>query len=522
MNRVSARLRMKRGVARLTIPLVVAGALSVTLFPATAAAVGFGGNPSSLTLQIPGSSVASFQGNFNLGPSFANGTLNAVAAPPVSAQPAGALARVLVGAPPVKRPSTAATVTLATSLTVETPTGSVIGKDVAITAVLRDRLGHVLPDEHVALALDGTEVRSDKTDATGSLTLTIPGKKLDTARDYAILVTFGGSHGYAPSSKTATLTILAAAIQIQTVPALPNMRFTLGTETGTTGPDGVTAVPVPKSGAYQLAADLNPGNSPTATVKASFVRWLDNVYTADRTIDVSGPATYVIGLRVAYRASVRYVDLDGNPVDPTLIQQAQFSTGTGTDDVVLNSQTGAQDVWWTSSTTIHVATMLIPSQVTYRVLSVKIHGTDVVNRGQQAWTPTESGVWTVQLLLYGMTVEARDAVFGTPVSGQLKLTYPDGVAVEQHVSSDGKISFVNLPRGQYQLAMSPAAFSPPTPVALSKAQAATLRVITYADVILWIAALVLVVVLLAVIGRWSLIHARIRRRSRRAAPDAAS
>jgi hypothetical protein len=407
--------------------------------------------------------------------------------------------------------------TVATSLSVEIPTGSAIGRDVTITAVLRNRFGQVLVGEHVSLLLDGVAVKSDKTDTQGSVSLAVPGKKLDTARAYAVQVVFAGSHGLAPSSTSATLTILAAAIQIQTVPPLPNMRFTVGTETGLTGPDGLVALPVPASGTYQVAADLNPDTSPTATVKASFVRWLDNVYTADRTIDVSGPATYTIGLRVAYRATVRYVDLDGNPVDPTIIQQAQFSTGTGTDDVVLNSQTGAGDVWWTSATTIHVSTMLIPSQVTYRVLSVKIHGAQVVNRGQQAWTPTQNGVWTVQLLLYGMTVQARDAVFGTPVSGQLRLTYPDGASIQQHIASDGKIAFSNLPRGQYQLELSPSVFSPPTPVALSRAQAATLRVITYLDVALWVGVLLLVVVVLAVIGRWSYVRARIRRMSRRVA-----
>ncbi len=568
--------RMRRGIAFLTVPLVLAGALTVTLSPAAVAAAYGHNNSTALTLQVPsgsnyGNSVtvgalltdskgkplagetvslavgtsyfthartgfdgkasltipgtvltapgsyllhASFTGNFSLGQSSASATLTVVAPAPTS----GSLSP---GSPPVKRTTTTASATVATSLTVETPTGSVIGKDVAITAVLHYKTGQGLPDERVSLSLDGTEVRSDKTDAQGSVTLIVPGKTLAEARAYAVLVAFNGSHGFAPSTAKATLTVLAAAIQIQTVPALPNMRFTLGNEVAMTGPDGVAALPVPKSGTYQLAADLNPDTSPTATIKASFVRWLDNVYTADRTIDVSGPATYVIGLRIAYRATVQYVDLEGNPIDPTLIDQAQFSTGTGADDVVLNSQTGANDVWWTAASTIHVSTMLIPSQVTYRVLSVKIHGAEVVNRGQQAWAPTQSGVWTVELLLYGMTVQARDAVFGTPVSGKLTLTYPDGVSVEQHLASDGRVTFSNLPRGQYKLSLSPAAFSPPTPVALSRAQDATLRVITYMDVILTLGALILVIVVLAVIGRWSLIRTRLRR-SRRETREPAS
>ena len=247
---------------------------------------------------------------------------------------------------PVLQVRAATTPTLTTAVTVEVPTGSVIGQDVTLAAQLKTRAGQVVAGEHLTLQIDGAPLRTDKTDAQGKIQFVIPGKKLSEARDYPIVVIFGGSRGLTASFANATLTILAAAIQIQTVPPLPNLRFTLGTETALTGPDGIAALPIPKSGTYELTADLNADTSPSATVKASFVRWLDNVYTANRTIDVTGPATYVVGLKVAYRATIKYVDLDGNPVDPTLVDQAQFSTGTGTNDVVLNSQTGAKDVWW--------------------------------------------------------------------------------------------------------------------------------------------------------------------------------
>lgn len=405
----------------------------------------------------------------------------------------------------------AAVVVLPTEITLEVPTGSVLGNDVTIKAQLRTRGGPIIADERLVLLLDGSQVRSDKTDAAGNVSLVIPAKNLTEARSYAVLVTFGGAHGLAPSSATATLTILAAAIQIRTVPPLPNLRFTLGTETALTGPDGVAALPVPKTGAYQLTSDLNPDTSATATVKASFVRWLDNVYTANRTIDVVGPATFVMGVRVAYRASVQYVGLDNQPVDPTLVNQARFSTGTGTDDIVLNSQVGAKDVWWTAASAVRFGTQLTASNTQYRALSVNIHGAEVVNRGQQAWTPTENGVWTIQVLLYSMTVQTRDAIFGTPVSGQLKLIYPDGLAVEQRVDSSGKVTFENLPRGQYQLALGAVAYSPPAPVALSKIQESTLRVITYMDVALVVGTLILIMTL--AIARWVILSRRMRRKA---------
>ena len=142
-----------------------------------------------------------------------------------------------------------------------------------------------------------------------------------------------------------------------------------------------------------------------------------------------------------------------------------------------------------------------------------IHGAEVINRGQQSWTPTQNGTWTIQVLLYGMTVQTRDALFGSPVSGKLLLTYPDGFVTTQPVGSDGTVTFSDLPRGQYQLKLETSALSPPTPVALSKPQSATLRVITYRDIGLVVGGLLAVTFLLALIGRWSLIKGRSRRRA---------
>jgi hypothetical protein len=421
--------------------------------------------------------------------------------------------------PPLPKPQI--TKGSATYISLEVPTGSVIGKDVVIVAILRDRVGGRIANQHLSLYLDGQQIRSDRTDAHGQISFTVLGKRLDQARAYQIGVLFGGSHGWAGSTVVGKMTILTAAIQILTVPPLPGLRFTLGNVAAVTGPDGVAAVPVPQSGSYQLSADLN-AETTDPSIKASFVRWLDNVFTANRTIDVTGPATYSIGLRVAYRASVKFVDLENEPVDPSLVEQAQFSTGTGTDDVILNQQTGAADVWWTAATTIHVSNALVTSPITYRVLSVKIHGAEVVNRGQQSWTPTQNGVWTIQVLLYGMTVQTRDALFGTPVSGKLQLTYPDGFVETQPIGGGGTVTFTDLPRGEYQLKLASSALTPPTPVALSKPQTATLKVITLTDIAVVVGGVVGAILVLALIGRWSILRSKGRKRSpsRAAGPTA--
>ncbi len=440
------------------------------------------------------------------------GTPLRAAAAPAPAAPLASQARASLGSNGLT--TEFASYATSTYIRLTVPTDTVLGTPVTIGAVLRSgSSGAPIANQHLTLSLDGQAVRSDRTDSHGSITFAIQGKKLATAGPHTILVTFAGSHGWAASKATAKLTVLTAAVQIVSVPALAGIRFTLGGNSATTGFDGVAALPVPQAGTYQLTMDLN-ANTGDPSAKASFVRWLDNVYTANRTIDVSGPATYSVGIRVAYRASVRYVDLDNKPVDPSLIQSAQFSTGTGQGDLVLDSQTKATEVWWTAASIARIGSQLVASQVTYRVISVKIHGADVVNRGQQSWIPTENGTWTIQLLLYPMKVQTRDAVFGTPVSGNLQLTYPDGTKVYSQVASDGTTSFTDLPRGQYQLSLHPAAISPPSSVALSRPQAAILRVITFLDVALGAGLMVAIVIVLFFIGRGS--HILRRRREKQA------
>ena len=151
--------------------------------------------------------------------------------------------------------------------------------------------------------------------------------------------------------------------------------------------------------------------------------------------------------------------------------------------------------------------------MTYRVLSVKMHGADVVNRGQQSWTPTENGTWTVQVLLYGLTVRTQDALLGGSVSGKMELTYPNGDVTSKSVGSDGTVVFDNLPRGVYKLSLG-SSLTPPTQVALSRPQTATLRVISYIDLGLVLGFGLAIVVMLVIIGRWSLVTRRLRRKRR--------
>jgi hypothetical protein len=338
-----------------------------------------------------------------------------------------------------------------TSVSLALPSDSPLGSDITVSATLKNASGKPMTGEHLALWLEDAQLKTEVTDATGTATFTISGRKLDQARTYAVRAVYSGSHGYLASLANSVLTIITAAIEIRTVPPLSGVAFVLGGTAALTGPDGVAALPVPASGTYKLLTDLNPDPSGRTPVKASFVRWGDNVLTADRTIVVNGPATYVIGLRIADLARIRYVDMDGRTLDPAIVEQAQFTAADGTQ-LAINSQTGTGEFWLTASqSTGAPGDSLTAAPVTYRAVSAKVHGLEALDTDQQSWTPSQGGTWTVRLALYELSVRTQDAVTGAAVSGKVSLALPNGDSMVAATTGDGTATFAALPAGRYRV-----------------------------------------------------------------------
>ena len=139
-------------------------------------------------------------------------------------------------------------------------------------------------------------------------------------------------------------------------------------------------------------------------------------------------------------------------------------------------------MWLDAGTAVKQLDTLTASPRTWRLLEVQMAGTNVVNRGQQRITPAPGATWTVELLLYDLQVQARDAIFGNAIGGELSLVYPDGSVRVTQLGKDGSgIDYPQLPRGDYTLRLKVAGLGAPTPVALSRDQTAVIRVITYLD-----------------------------------------
>ena len=202
------------------------------------------------------------------------------------------------------------------------------------------------------------------------------------------------------------------------------------------------------------------------------------MYVPTRTISIQGDATYTLGLRTAYKTSVHFVDLAGAAVDPALIGRVRFTSSTG-GEVVLTS---FGDSWWEAGTAVARTGGLQPSPTLWRLAEVDMAGTNVVNQGQQAFNPTIDGNWTISLLLYDLDVRAEDALTGGALGGSVDLVYPDSSTRRQPVGPDGSAHFTALPRGSYSVKVNASGVTPPTPVALSRSQSASIRVISYLDI----------------------------------------
>jgi hypothetical protein len=362
------------------------------------------------------------------------------------------------------------------SLSITAPQAATIGTEVIVPATIRRRDNVAPTGLRVALYIGGHYIQSEHADTLGHVAFRVRGVNTQVAGKYAIEARFDGARGLAPARVATTMVLRPAHIKIATVPAVVGLPVMLGTQSVSTGTDGIAEFDVSRVGNLSLDPLVNQTTDPSTRV--SFGRWSDSVYVPTRTISIQGDATYTLGLRTAYKTSVHFVDLAGAAVDPALIGRVRFTSSTG-GEVVLTS---FGDSWWEAGTAVARTGGLQPSPTLWRLAEVDMAGTNVVNQGQQAFNPTINGDWTISLLLYDLDIRAEDALTGGTLGGSVDLVYPDASIRRQPVGLDGSAHFTALPRGSYSVKVNASGMTPPTPVALSRSQSASIRVISYLDI----------------------------------------
>ncbi len=304
-------------------------------------------------------------------------------------------------------------------------------------------------------------------------------------------------------------------VQVQAVPAVAGVTFTIDGVTGTTGPGGTAMITDPQlnGAAGRLTMAPNQIVSPTGDVRVSLDRVANDPNHGAFTRKV-----------VAELDEDRLVTMSilapPNPTNPkgSVLPLSEVSSATLTDSLggTLN-YTGAElakPIWLPASRPALVSAGANGRLVTYAFKSVVIHGANVVNSGQRRFVPYQDQAWQVPVILHSLTIEANDLLAGAPAGKTAQLTYPDKTVKVIPLGPEHRVTLYNLPRGTYKLKVGGGLIALSSTVRLSRDQTATEVVITKGDageLALMLFSVLAVVVAAGVIGR------RLRRQAGRKA-----
>ncbi len=390
---------------------------------------------------------------------------------------------------------TPAPAALGTRITLSNPGDVVIGTSVIVSANLATLGGNPVVSGRVTMEVDGLPARASRTDAAGKVDFSLPTGYVQQAAALKIRVAFAGDNTRGPSTALTTIVIRPATVDIITVPAVAGMSISLGDQEIATDSQGIASFEVSQLGRLGLTPRFDLPES--SGIRVGFVRWEDNLFEAVRPVDITGDVRLTMGVRVAYRTSMRFVDIDGNVVDPRLIQSVRLETSSGPSRTVTSYDT----VWLEALVPATRTFGLVGVPNVHRIAEVTIAGTNAVNRGQQTWEPTLDGVWTVEILLYHLDIRVEDALLKSAIQTTVTLEYPDGSTVTHDTTSDGRVSFGALPRGDYRIVVHASGIVPPSPIALSRPQDTTIRIISNVDLSIAGGVILMVITTLILLGR---------------------
>jgi hypothetical protein len=142
----------------------------------------------------------------------------------------------------------------------------------------------------------------------------------------------------------------------------------------------------------------------------------------------------------------------------------------------------------------------VAKDVAYAVQRVTVLGADVVNAGQQTFTPEQQRPVRVTLAFFTLTVRGEDALFGSAVGTRARLVLPNG-SVRELKLEHGQAVVHALPRGTYSVKLADGLYRLSQPLVLSRSQVTVVPVVTWLDVVAVGGGLLLLAVGLVLVGR---------------------
>jgi hypothetical protein len=264
-------------------------------------------------------------------------------------------------------------------------------------------------------------------------------------------------------------------LSIQTSPSVPGAKFTFAGVTVTADSAGVASMQISPA-QRQLLRQNRAGELQVTTptvdvrqgVRAQFSGWYkDGDYRA-------GVESQIATFEFEYLTSFNFTNPKGRAVSPALLTSMQLQSSVG-EIIDLDS---ADPLWLQGSQ----MDGLDSKEIFYKVNSVVVAGSNVVNSAQQRLYPAQQSVNTLTLLFFSARFVATDAMFGGGIGKGIELTYPDGSVREFSFGKAHAVTVDDLPRGDYHVTVVGGGLRMARPVSISRTQEADLDVISYLDV----------------------------------------
>jgi hypothetical protein len=265
-------------------------------------------------------------------------------------------------------------------------------------------------------------------------------------------------------------------LEITVVPPLSGVRFALNGVTAESNQDGIVRFSA-ENGSYPL--ELLDVEFEREGLRAEFTRWSDSLYVPVRDARVRTDAKVQVGFDIYRPIDFHFVDLKANPVDEGRVSSVTVTTSIGGRETYETWETR----WLQASRIVRRPFGLGSTDIRYLVESVIIDGTNVVNRSQLRFYPTQTQDWQMQLLLYSARIKAKDALFGFSLGSSIQLMYPDQHIEKFDLGPGSEVTLESLPRGEYKVKVDAWGYAPFRPVALSRNQEVPLKVFSYVDML---------------------------------------
>jgi uncharacterized protein YjeT (DUF2065 family) len=383
---------------------------------------------------------------------------------------------------------------LTNNISLDEPKPIEMGQSFILSGTLKDLTGNPIVDKPIFLSLNGDYLGQTTSDRNGKFSREF--RNSLNAGIYKITAENNREDLFLETAASAYLSILPTSVQVQITPAIPDVGFMMDGRIFYTNDEGLATILINEPGIYRLFVLDDEYEHPNQRIELG--RWTEEIYQPHQDIKVPTNKIIQVGINVFQIFSMDFVDLDGNPVDPSRITEFMIRSLQG-DVFVLNN---GEPRWFPASRTARRLTGLEETKLYYSVIHVIVDGSNVVNQSQQRFYTSPGGNLKIELILYSLKVNAKDGLFGWKVGESLLLEYPDGRIEEFPLDENGSVSIDSLARGTYYLNISGVkGLDNRIPVAMSRNQEVNMKIITYFDIAVFVGFGLLFVIGLLFYGR---------------------